>query len=107
MKTKILTSLALASLMSLYFVGCSSEPKSVEELSKLSKEELDKLFETCVKNAKSGKFDKDKEKAKQNKVGGGGFGSVNWQTIGEIEDISSYSKEFVECGRIFKASEEK
>ena len=45
MKTKILTSLALASLMSLYFVGCSSEPKSVEELEKLSISELRKMFD--------------------------------------------------------------
>ena len=55
MKTKILTSLALASLMSLYFVGCSSEPKSVEELKKLSKEELTKMKEKCI--AKKGEDD--------------------------------------------------
>ena len=47
MKNKILTSLALASLMSLYFVGCSSEPKSVGELEKLPREELDKMKEDC------------------------------------------------------------
>ena len=47
MKAKILTSLALASLISLYFVGCSSEPKSVEELKKLSDDELKKMQEEC------------------------------------------------------------
>ena len=56
MKTKILTSLALASLMSLYFVGCSSE-KSAEELEKLSQEELTKMKEKCI--AKKGARDEE------------------------------------------------
>ena len=60
MKTKILTSLALASLMSLYFAGCSSEPRSVEELRKLySKEELKKMHEEKCDGKKENEQDRE------------------------------------------------
>ncbi|WP_276882256.1 hypothetical protein [Campylobacter cuniculorum] len=49
MKTKILANLASVALMSLYISACGNEPKTVEELKKLPKEELKKIYETCTK----------------------------------------------------------
>ncbi|MCH5323054.1 MAG: hypothetical protein J1E31_05720 [Helicobacter sp.] len=95
MKNKILTSLALASLMSLYFVGCSSEPKSVEELKKLSKEELGKIKRSCEEKEISGKFNEDYKKV--------GMGS-NVKAV--EENPSNFSKEYVECVRVYGAYRE-
>lgn len=95
---KIVSSLVVASLAGFIFFGCSSEPKSVEEFKKLSKDELENLFAICQKNGNSGKFDSDKKTFRED-----GNGNLDWDSVGEIQNTSKYSKDFIECGRLFKA----
>lgn len=53
MKTRIFVSVALAGLLGFNLVGCGSQPKTLEEMSKLSKEELKKIInEECYKDGK-------------------------------------------------------
>lgn len=76
---KIISGLVVASLAGFVFFGCSSEPKSVEEFKKMSKEELDNFTKECRSN-------KDYEKEAE-----------------KYALTQEASKEFLECENAFKA----
>ena len=101
---KIFLALVLTGLSGFVLLGCGGEPRSVEELQKLSKTELEELFTTCQKDGNAGKFDKDKKKANENETElQEKYGILGWNAIAEIQNTSNYTKEFIECGRIYKA----
>lgn len=103
MKFNLLGTLLSATLL-LTIYGCSSAPKSVEEFAKLSKEQLHEMYAQCQTKLKNKEFQNDLDTLKtisQN------TNFLGWKHIGQIsdEDINQYSKEFIECGRIYLAYE--
>lgn len=96
---KIVLSLLTAFVAGTLFVGCGGgEPRSIGELRKLPMSELKDTFETCKKGWGNGKFDDDIKTLQKDE----NYVITNWQGAGVIQDTSKYSKEFVECARIFK-----
>lgn len=105
---KVLTSFALAGALGIALVGCGGEPRSVEELSKLSEEELNKMFETCQEKLRNKEFDNDQDKVQKNeKELLSEYLIMNWELVSDIKNTSPYSKEFIECGRVYKAGKSK
>lgn len=95
MKTRIFVSVALAGLLGFNLVGCGSQPRTSEELSKLPIEELKKMKEDC--NMKQGEIIGELKKSNLYEVaqfkGGDEIAKI-------VEaDPSKFSKEFVECYR--------
>lgn len=74
---KIISGLAVASLATFTFFGCSSEPRSIEEFQKMPKEELDKFRKECENKFNSADFQKE---------------LMQYATTGK-----SSNKEFIEC----------